>query len=289
MSLILDAINRSQRERANPGDVPGIATQHYVDSSPPRGAWRLPLLLLALVLALAVIVWLLLRPAPQLAAPAPDAGDLVSSVPEPAPATPAPVAAAKPAPAPLRESPRVAKTADRADDRPAASEKQGRTQGAVEPADKAQDPAVAALYSQAARAESAADESMDEPAPVAPAAASATASAAAGRTEEPVAIETLLRRAREEMDAGSLPPHPAPMLGELSQQQKDAIPTLLYSAHDFRGDGGDSSVLINGNSVRVGGRVAAGVQVTEILPDSVVLEHAGRAFRLKALNSWVNL
>ena len=47
--------------------------------------------------------------------------------------------------------------------------------------------------------------------------------------------------------------------------------------------------LINGNSARVGGRVAPGVQVTEILPDSVVLEHAGRAFRLKALNSWVNL
>ncbi len=281
MSLILDAINRSQRERANPGDVPGIATQHYVDSSPPRGAWRLPLLLLALVLALAVIVWLLLRPAPQLAAPAPDADELVSPAPEPAPATPAPE--------PPPQSSGAVRAKVSAGDRPAASEEQRGAQGAVKPADKAQDPAVAALYSQAARTEAAIDETADEPAPVASAAAPATAPVAAGRTEEPVAIETLLRRAREEMDAGSLPPHPAPMLGELSQQQKDAIPTLLYSAHDFRGDGGASSVLINGNSARVGGRVAPGVQVTEILPDSVVLEHAGRAFRLKALNSWVNL
>ena len=41
--------------------------------------------------------------------------------------------------------------------------------------------------------------------------------------------------------------------------------------------------------LRVGGMVAPGVKLVEILPDSVVLSHDGREFRLRALNSWINL
>ena len=96
-----------------------------------------------------------------------------------------------------------------------------------------------------------------------------------------------MARAREELGEPALSPHPAPLLADLSQQQKDAIPTLMYLRHDYR-ENGTSSVLINGETRRVGDRIGA-VQVEEILRDSVVLRHRDTLFRLRALNSWVNL
>ena len=47
--------------------------------------------------------------------------------------------------------------------------------------------------------------------------------------------------------------------------------------------------MLNSKSVKVGGNVAPGVEVDEILPDSVVLDYRGTQFRLRALNSWINL
>ena len=62
----------------------------------------------------------------------------------------------------------------------------------------------------------------------------------------------------------------------------------MYLRHDYSGDPARSSVHINGKTLRAGGSVG-GVKVVEILPDSVVLEYKGSRFRLRALNSWVNL
>ena len=59
MSLILDALNRSQTERGSEGDVPGIETRHWVEPLPYAGRWQRGLPWLALGLALLVIVWLL--------------------------------------------------------------------------------------------------------------------------------------------------------------------------------------------------------------------------------------
>jgi len=47
-------------------------------------------------------------------------------------------------------------------------------------------------------------------------------------------------------------------------------------------------VLINRERRRAGDSTA-GVHVREILPDSVVLGYRDTVFRLRALNSWVNL
>ena len=80
-----------------------------------------------------------------------------------------------------------------------------------------------------------------------------------------------------------------PFLTELSQRTKDEIPTIYYQRHDYSGDSSRSSVVLNGETVRVGGSPAPGVRVDEILPDSVVLDYRGTQFRLRALNSWINL
>ena len=63
----------------------------------------------------------------------------------------------------------------------------------------------------------------------------------------------------------------------------------MYSRHDYRSNSKTSAVTINGRSLRAGGVAGGGVKVVEVLPDSVVLSHQGTEFRLRALNSWVNL
>jgi hypothetical protein len=165
----------------------------------------------------------------------------------------------------------------------------------------APDPAVQSLY---ARAElEAAGESDAEVHPAAGAEAlraraSTEASAppltpsAAAPTEtveaDPQRVDALLARAEAALSDRDLPPHPAPMLDELPATLRDAIPTLIYSRHDYRADGGESSVFINREPHRVGD-TTRGVRIEDILPDSVVLSYRGTLFRLRALNSWVNL
>ena len=73
----------------------------------------------------------------------------------------------------------------------------------------------------------------------------------------------------------------------LSQQQKDQVPTIVYTAHDFANEG-RSSVTLNQRQLREGDRVGS-IEVIEILPDSVILKINGVVFRLRALNTWVNL
>lgn len=161
--------------------------------------------------------------------------------------------------------------------------------------------AINALYAQAKRSD------QDQQSPgrnTAPAADSAAASQSGGgsgastagqvvastapaATEEPVDIQQVLRAVRAEAARDALAPHPAPLLSSLSKQFRDSVPTLMYLRHDYN-TRGQSSVLINGELLREGGR-SRQVEVREILPDSVILRFADQDFRLRSLNSWVNL
>ncbi|MBA6412624.1 general secretion pathway protein GspB [Parahaliea sp. F7430] len=282
MSLILDAINRSNRERANPGEVPGIATQHYSDSAvPAASSWSQGLLALALVLALTLIAWLLL--APKAASPvntSPLDVAPVASIANSATSSPALKPAAQPVV--LESSHRVAAP----ELRPALIDSTNA---------KPQPPAeVAALYTQGSMSESA-ELSLDEPAEAEPLRSSASQQVEAqqsnteGQEQTVLDVDALLRQAQSQMQQAKAVEHAAPFLADLSQQQKDAIPTVLYSAHDYHADATRSKVLINGQSASAGSSIGKGLRVEEILPDSVVLSFAGQSFRLPALSSWVNL
>ena len=61
----------------------------------------------------------------------------------------------------------------------------------------------------------------------------------------------------------------------------------IYSDHDYQ-ELGESSVLMNGKTVRENQRVGPFVLV-EILPDSAILRWRDVEFRLRARNSWINL
>lgn len=175
-----------------------------------------------------------------------------------------------------------------------AAQRPAATPVPVEPAEVEQggaDPAVADLYrARDAQLQSggAAGESSTPAAPQRPEAATGR-QATREVEEQPLDLEDMLQQARAELESGEFVDHPAPFITSLSQQARDPIPTILYQRHEYSGQSSRASVVMNGKTLSVGGSPAAGVQLEEILPNSSVLSYRGTQFRLRALNSWVNL
>lgn len=276
MSLILDALNRSREET---DDIPTLGTRHsYVENPQTKKYW---LLGVALVVALAVIAWLLWErthsvTGQELAkAPAP-----VSQAQQPMPAAamePKPIRSVAPPPLPEPRSsvaaplPKpVAPTAD------------------VQPP-QVDSSAVSALYGKKTAPQA------GEPDPSQPSAAAQLALKPKAKTipattvEQDLDIGKLVEQAEGELKNTQLAEHPAPFINNLSQQTKDSIPSIFYKRHEYSGRPGQSLVVLNGKELKAGGSPASGVKIKEILPDSVVLDYRGTQFRLRALNSWVNL
>ena len=277
MSLILDALNRSRQDT---DEVPSLATQHYVDDGASEGKGRQYLPWLALLVALVIIGWLLLdretgtvpAPLPQAAMPVSPAQQESANVGDSS-AVPAPAPMVKASDPRVIESAPVTATQAMAND-PAVAQlyQQGQTpQSAVENASRpGQAPAVT-------QAKEPSVETVQEPV------------AATSQIEQPIDIEKMILKARDELENANLDEHSVPLLSSLSQQTKDSVPTIFYERHDYSDNQAQSSVVLNGKSTKVGGSPTAGLKVEEILPDSVVLSYRGTQFRLRALNSWINL
>jgi hypothetical protein len=105
--------------------------------------------------------------------------------------------------------------------------------------------------------------------------------------ERSVDFAEILAKAQSELGVSPLVDSTDPLLETLSQQIKDNIPSLIYSAHDFR-PSGRSSVVLNGESAGERQKVGA-FTVVEILPDSVILRWRETQFRVRARNSWINM
>ena len=275
MSLILDALNRSRSEQ---GAVPNLETVHGEPGATgtPARSW-LPWL--ALAIALTIIAWLLLDRAEP-----------------PTPATAPVVKSPQPVPEPVAASQEKTQA-------PAVAPEQSVVQESVPPptveapAKADTSPEVAALYSEAPTGGTETTQ-VKEPTPdpdagtlsprPTPEPSTPSVPAESVVEEQAVDIERMISQAEDELDNARLEEHSAPFLASLSQVVKDSIPTLLYERHDYSGRPGQSRVVLNGQSLAEGGRTK-GVVVQEILPDSVVLEFQGTSFRLRALNSWINL
>lgn len=255
MSFILDALERSRQERDAAAGGPDLScAMGHPGEQQGRPPW-VPVLLMGLGLALAVIAWLLVS---RLEAPgvgieqgAENAPSASSSV---RPQAPLPVVPSSP-PAELQSAPTT-------------------------PVENNSGDAVRDLYRAAQSADTAqvpADRRSD----------TADIDASGDDVGESVDIDAMVARAEAALDSLDLAAHPVPMLEELSQMLRDGIPTLMYSQHDYRSSG-ESAVFINRERRREGDSIG-GVRVQEILPDSVILSYRGTEFRLRALNSWVNL
>ncbi len=322
MSLILDALNRSRQDE-NP--VPGLGTHHPVD--PNQAEWRqyLVWVALAVVVVLVIIAWIVMKrfsappvPATDIGAPVAELssniGSAVTSVTAELKAR-----AAASAPPAVEVQPAVTATRSPAETtEPLAAEVNLPVQipapAAVTPSEPnlpqestamageavkapalsaAENAAVAELYQ---NRESQEETGMTEPASRAGSRPMQGRERGAPdenrgdtRTERSIDIDRILQQAREEVKNATLDDHGVPFLADLSQQTKDAIPTLYYQRHDYSSDASVSSIVLNGTPYKVGGSPEPGMKVEEILPDSVVLSYQGTQFRLRALNSWINL
>ncbi|MFT5691315.1 MAG: general secretion pathway protein B [Oceanicoccus sp.] len=75
-------------------------------------------------------------------------------------------------------------------------------------------------------------------------------------------------------------------LSQFSPKFRNSIPNLEYTVHVYSEKAG--FVILNGRKYQTGNRVNADLRVVAILKESVVLDFRGKQFRLLALNSWVN-
>lgn len=75
-----------------------------------------------------------------------------------------------------------------------------------------------------------------------------------------------------------------PFLHELPISVQDTIPTLMYAKHEY--DKG--FVVINKEELQMGSAARGGVLIERILADGVLLSLNGTEFKLSSLSSWVN-
>ncbi len=264
MSLILDALQRSEQEQLSDGS-PDLSTRHLsvqAESSP----WLPRILMLLMVLLVGGLGWylgtrqkgsepavdtpVLHTPAVEVQAPAiPEAVDAVEAV--------QPVVVAEPSIPPSQ--------------------------------DKAQTQ-VADLYRQvqSTAPETAAGSGTLLP-QVPPEQADAEPRAEPIVANPALDVDILTTAVQEQLEVAALDEHPAPWLSELAQNRKDRIPTIFYRKHEWSSSVEQSRVFLNKGSFTEGDQVAPGLRLVEILPQSIVLEYEGQAFRLRAMNSWVNL
>ena len=300
MSLILDALNRA-RQDDNP--VPGLSTYHPVDQMSVNR--RQYALWVALSIAVVLIAWLIVErySAPQLprgdvgvadirtvnrdapvVSPAPAASEVQSlSVPGPASSVARLSAEQERSSATQAIQSSLAAVASAGMGEPGLTQAQTAAEAETElevAVEAEENNAVAELYRNP----------PVEPPPRKPAQQpAARAAERGGDADVSYDVNKLVHLAREEAKNLDLAESPVPLLVDLSQQVKDSIPTIYYLRHDYSSNVSNSTVVLNSKTLSVGDSAAVGLKVEEILPDSVVLNYQGTQFRLRALNSWINL
>ncbi len=307
MSLILDALNKADRERDYRDAVPDLNTIHggIRRDGQRRFAWLVAILgSLVVVLAVVVAALWLRSPAVDSAAPAEPVQPAVEPVP---PATPFPSTSA---PAIAATAPAAAETVSSA---AAAPELELFPTTAV-----GVNPEIEALYQVQADAvvqevtepevqAALSDTLVEEPLVTKPAHAKPSVDAELARTlweeakrqqQYPVPLPPEAKTAAAGKSPASAPA-PAikapleetlagyaetPFLHELPPTVQNTIPTLMYARHDYS----QGLVVINKADLRAGDATNGGVQVERVLADGVLLSLQGTEFKLSSLSSWVN-
>ena len=299
MSMILDAIKRSKESETATDGVPSVDTEHYVPSELNS---RLPWVIAAVSVALLLVVllWQVFAPDETTKTAMSDKQKLAmdevrnetSVTPSSTPEVVEPVSAREgtaPSAASAASTASSAVAAATADDPPSVdiripdipvetvvTELPARTVNT-----SGDDERLSALYAAMNQEESSLQTEPEIARPEG-------VSEAVRQPEEPrIDFVEILERAQREIGSTPLVESSVPMLDSLSQQTKDQIPSLIYNEHDYQ-ELGESSVLMNGQTVRENQRVGPFVLV-EILPDSAILRWRDVEFRLRARNSWINL
>ncbi|MBE8718752.1 hypothetical protein C4F51_16370 [Cellvibrio sp. KB43] len=78
-----------------------------------------------------------------------------------------------------------------------------------------------------------------------------------------------------------------PDIGDLPWSLRQEIPSINYARHNY--EGGQPSVLINGRAWQTGALIAPDLKLEEIYTDGVIMSFRQVRFKLRALNSWINM
>lgn len=251
MSLLLDALNKADQERKRNESSPGINSNHEnaFDQVPPKN-WPL-IVLLALLLAGLIAGAVLWLRSPQTS-----------------PASSAPnTLAAKPA-----QANAVATTATSSLQTSSASIQNSSNETKLNANDDDNsDEKVLTLYQQNTESSK-------------PANMIATISSGTGEqsSSPPTATANTAESPHSIQQFANLPE-----IHDLPKQVLERIPSIHYSEHNPGENGG--SVVINGAVKHPNEQIVNGVVIDKILDDGLILHFETYAFKMRALNSWVNM
>jgi len=267
MSLILDALNRAERERQKSQPLPDIHTRHPLpqiqpepSTKPTRSLTMILVLLVALIIIAVVFWWLKQQP------------QFVNQ--------PAPVIQTQSAP--IAQQPEITQTEKSVEPQQPVQKSRVSSAQIKETAAPAPEktPAIKAPVLPAADLEALYAEAQSEP-EILPEPASQLPVAPQSQPQlQPLAETTgaLTYASLTEL----------PDVGDLPWSLRQEIPTINYSAHNYRGDG-QANVVINGQMYRPGQALASELTLESVYEDGVILKFRQTAFKLRALNSWINM
>lgn len=266
MSLILDALNKADRERQANENPPGIHTVHDVQEfKPGKPAWLyLAIITFALIVVALLVFWLTREqpapPAPATPAPAPVEQPKKSTS---IPGLPKPVLVEKEKPATVNKS--------------AINElyKQ-QVEAANNPEPQNQAPTTNASKTQTATANTGARQNADEHA-----AQAVARDEVRKKASPPAAPPPAMDRLSHYPEVGSI--------GDMPWTIINQMPSLNYSTHTYTNGGERKQIVINNQAKGEGESLAEGIRIEKILKDGAILEYQGHKFKLIALNSWVNI
>ena len=315
MSMILDALKRAREEGDSPVEVPSIDSTQELTVKEPPSTNALKYLAFGIGLGVLITAGVLVTrnepPAPDSAvAPQNEKVILPKSISPPAKALPRALEPARPVTTgndrtqgSAQNRTQVAELYRAAEDTPlsdsAAPALAGAKDSAAVPVSNPPDDAKSGQLAQSSA--SAPNSASSVPLPKVPSDSNsdlvsmADAAPPAGESDQgvidlnslPLDIAAVVKRVQAELGKPALVSHATPLLENLSQQTKNAIPSVMYTVHDWQ-PAGRSRVTLNGSALSEGQQLN-GFKVDEILTDSVILSYRGTEFRLRALNSWVNL
>lgn len=78
-----------------------------------------------------------------------------------------------------------------------------------------------------------------------------------------------------------------PEIHDLPNNILEKIPSLGYSEHNYSANG--ASVKINGEIKHVNDQLPSGIVIDKILEDGMILHIDNYSFKMRAMNSWVNM
>jgi cytoskeletal protein RodZ len=78
-----------------------------------------------------------------------------------------------------------------------------------------------------------------------------------------------------------------PEIHDLPNNILERVPSLGYSEHNYNVNG--SSVKINGEIKHVNDQLPSGIVIDKILEDGMILHIDNYSFKMRAMNSWVNM